>query len=393
MIGALGACFGRVVTLDSPRARPPGTFQWEATLWHELAHVDHAADVEPAHAALADRGHLGLRGEARASGMGPRTPELDFAELVSQRRRDAAADAERAASWIRRTISTRVLRGIAPRGAHRESYGDSRASRRSSARTATALDTDAAMQRDDGRHAGGRRAGLRRVAAWTVRSHHRRADRRPTMLVLAPNDGARRARDAGPRVSEATSTSSSDSAMRARRLATGPARMRPGLAQRRCCPSPAGEARPRERIVKLALARGDTARGDRRAARASSRTTSPTSKPRGNWRTLLDASGDRSKLWPRRTRVAELDPFDATASAVLGRQALDPRDGGARREFRAALAAGLPIAPRRTAISPRAICGGRVDAARNGRRWRRSRSRRPTRGRRTCCSKIVDGSR
>jgi tetratricopeptide (TPR) repeat protein len=39
MVGALGACFGRVVTLDSPRARPPGDFQWEATLWHELAHV------------------------------------------------------------------------------------------------------------------------------------------------------------------------------------------------------------------------------------------------------------------------------------------------------------------------------------------------------------------
>jgi tetratricopeptide (TPR) repeat protein len=39
MIGALGACFGRVVTMDSPKARPPGTFQWEATLWHELAHV------------------------------------------------------------------------------------------------------------------------------------------------------------------------------------------------------------------------------------------------------------------------------------------------------------------------------------------------------------------
>ncbi|MGE3404330.1 MAG: tetratricopeptide repeat protein [Vicinamibacterales bacterium] len=39
MIGALGACFGRVVTLDSPRARPPGQFSWQATLWHEIAHV------------------------------------------------------------------------------------------------------------------------------------------------------------------------------------------------------------------------------------------------------------------------------------------------------------------------------------------------------------------
>src|SRR5260221_1826469 len=25
--------------MDSPRERPPGEFQWEATLWHELAHV------------------------------------------------------------------------------------------------------------------------------------------------------------------------------------------------------------------------------------------------------------------------------------------------------------------------------------------------------------------
>jgi tetratricopeptide (TPR) repeat protein len=39
MIGALGACFGRVVTLDSPRVRPPGTYSWQATLWHEMAHV------------------------------------------------------------------------------------------------------------------------------------------------------------------------------------------------------------------------------------------------------------------------------------------------------------------------------------------------------------------
>ena len=39
MIGALGACFGKVVTLDSPRALPPGRFNWEATLWHEMAHV------------------------------------------------------------------------------------------------------------------------------------------------------------------------------------------------------------------------------------------------------------------------------------------------------------------------------------------------------------------
>ena len=40
LIGALGACFGRVVSMDSPRAKqPPGEFSWQSTLWHELAHV------------------------------------------------------------------------------------------------------------------------------------------------------------------------------------------------------------------------------------------------------------------------------------------------------------------------------------------------------------------
>ena len=39
LLGALGACFGRVVTMDSPKAKDPGTFSWQATLWHELTHV------------------------------------------------------------------------------------------------------------------------------------------------------------------------------------------------------------------------------------------------------------------------------------------------------------------------------------------------------------------
>ncbi len=41
-LGALGACFGRVVTTLSPRARDGGAlppFRWSAVLWHEMAHV------------------------------------------------------------------------------------------------------------------------------------------------------------------------------------------------------------------------------------------------------------------------------------------------------------------------------------------------------------------
>jgi len=37
--GALGVCFGKVVAIDSPRARKAGTFNWGSTLWHEFTHV------------------------------------------------------------------------------------------------------------------------------------------------------------------------------------------------------------------------------------------------------------------------------------------------------------------------------------------------------------------
>jgi tetratricopeptide (TPR) repeat protein len=38
-MGALGVCFGNVISQDSPRARPRGSFNWASTLWHELAHT------------------------------------------------------------------------------------------------------------------------------------------------------------------------------------------------------------------------------------------------------------------------------------------------------------------------------------------------------------------
>ncbi len=38
-LGALGVCFGRVVAMDSPRARTVGDFNWGTTLWHEFTHV------------------------------------------------------------------------------------------------------------------------------------------------------------------------------------------------------------------------------------------------------------------------------------------------------------------------------------------------------------------
>jgi tetratricopeptide (TPR) repeat protein len=38
-LGALGVTFGEVVAMDSPSGRPPGSFHWASTLWHEMSHV------------------------------------------------------------------------------------------------------------------------------------------------------------------------------------------------------------------------------------------------------------------------------------------------------------------------------------------------------------------
>jgi tetratricopeptide (TPR) repeat protein len=38
-LGALGVTFGTIVAMDSPSGRPPGTFHWDSTMWHELSHV------------------------------------------------------------------------------------------------------------------------------------------------------------------------------------------------------------------------------------------------------------------------------------------------------------------------------------------------------------------
>jgi tetratricopeptide (TPR) repeat protein len=38
-LGALGVTFGEVVAMDSPSGRPPGSFLWDSTMWHELSHV------------------------------------------------------------------------------------------------------------------------------------------------------------------------------------------------------------------------------------------------------------------------------------------------------------------------------------------------------------------
>lgn len=38
-LGALGVTFNNTIAMDSPSGRPPGSFHWASTLWHEMSHV------------------------------------------------------------------------------------------------------------------------------------------------------------------------------------------------------------------------------------------------------------------------------------------------------------------------------------------------------------------
>jgi tetratricopeptide (TPR) repeat protein len=42
-LGALGVSFGSTLVMDSPSARDEGGFNWQSTLWHEMAHAYHLA--------------------------------------------------------------------------------------------------------------------------------------------------------------------------------------------------------------------------------------------------------------------------------------------------------------------------------------------------------------
>src|SRR4029453_8568971 len=78
---------------------------------------DNAAAVEAARAAVAHRGHLHLRGEARISRMGPRRRALVRRRVRAWRAHDCAR-AERRLPGSGEDL-TRVLRGVDPHRAYR----------------------------------------------------------------------------------------------------------------------------------------------------------------------------------------------------------------------------------------------------------------------------------
>jgi cellulose synthase operon protein C len=335
MIGALGACFGRVVTLDSPRARPPGSFAWQAALWHELAHVITLQLSGNRIPRWLTEG-ISVYEEKVARPDWGRNAELEFADLLARDSVIPLASLNRGfmdpstISIAYYEASLLVEYMVATHG---------QPSLEALVRAfADGTETDAALQRTMGTTMAGLEPGF---LTWL----HGRFDpivaarTPPDDVVLAPRMPLDELEKLGReypgyfdlqmRLGEARATAGDAAGAYAAwtRAAT-------------VLPVATGEEGPRERIAKLALSRGDAAPAIEALEGIVAHDGANVEAAR-QLAHLLDAAGDRTRSVAAWTRVAELDPFDATASAVLGRQALDARDGpNATRWFRAALAAG-----------------------------------------------------
>jgi tetratricopeptide (TPR) repeat protein len=335
MIGALGACFGRVVTLDSPRARPPGTFNWQATLWHELAHVITLQLSGNRIPRWLTEG-ISVYEEQRARPAWSRDMDLEFAEALE---RDAALHLPtlNAGFMDPSTISMAYYEASLLVEFLVHTYGQP-ALEALVRGYADGSDTDTAMKKAMG-------TTLEGVEPSFYTWLHERFDpiiaarEVPDGVVLAgtvPTDTLEKIAGDHPGYYDA-------------QLRLGEVRAEAGDAdgayhawQRAAelLPMATGDEGPRARIARLATARGDSARAIEALEGTLAREGANVEAAR-QLAALLDGAGDHARAAKAWARVAEIDPFDATASAILGRQALDSRDAeSAARWFRAALAAG-----------------------------------------------------
>ena len=312
-VGALGACFGKVVTLDSPRAQTAGHLQLDR---HALARDGarhQPADVQQPGAALGVRRHLAVRGAARTSRMGTRNGD---SVCAGARGREGPQDSRHQRELQRPAVVVAPLPRVVAR--HRASRGHVRRAGLVAA-------------------APGYGKGLETEEAF-------KAAFNATIDEIQVSFDARLNRDyASLRAALKTPEIPRG---RHRRSAEGRGRQQPGqlrvqmrLAQAlneagdvteaiaaleragRLVPAANGEANPNAAIAQLALKQGDTARAIR-ALEAVIKVESADVEAARKLASLVAPLGDEARTAAVYALVAELDPFDGQAQAVVGRRAL-----------------------------------------------------------------------
>ena len=336
MIGALGACFGRVVTMDSPKARPPGSFQWEATLWHELAHVITIQMSNQRVPRWLTEG-ISVFEEKRARPEWGRQQDVEFAvmlergETMKLRELNAAFTDPRKISiayFEASLLVDHIVTTYGEAGLHKllRAYGQGLDT---DAALKSALDTsfddmqagfDQAMERQFG--------AMRRALAVPGDADLGKMDLPMLRLLAADNAGSFPVQMAFGRALQ--KGGDLDEAMKAYERAAGLMAL------------PAGPDSPHFLMAAIATEKKDTARAIAELQALMAVDFDNVEAPR-RLAALLKESGvtDPAKTRPVYERIVALDPYDADAHVMLGRLALLRNDAdAASREFRTVVALG-----------------------------------------------------
>ncbi len=331
MIGALGACFGRVVTVDSPKARDPGSFNWGETLWHEMAHVITLQLSNNRLPRWLSEG-ASVYEERRARKEWGREMDIPFAramdrgKLISLRDLNSGFSNPEQISYSYYQASLVVehiveVYGQAKLRALVAAYGDG-SDTETAIRKALGVDIDALQTSFDG-FLDSRYAGVRKALAVPEGL----TDSTPLEQVKAIASANPTNYTAQMALGGSLIESNPDGAIAAFESAA------------KLIPNVTGEDSPEALIAAVALKKGDKPRAAVALESLTGRSNTDLASAR-QLATLADPARDRSRLQLALKSVVAIDPFDGAAHATLGRIDLDARRlDDAIRMFRVALAA------------------------------------------------------
>ena len=335
MIGALGACFGRVVTMDSPKARDPGTFSWQATLWHELAHVITLQLSNQRVPRWLTEG-ISVYEEGKARKEWGREMEVPFA-MALQRKETLKLKDLNAGFTRPETIALAYYQASLLVDHIVTTYGQD-AVRRLLTAYGQGLEGEAALAKGLG-------ASTDKLQASFDAAVDKRFAPLLSALRLPSTDGPTPPRGGGKNLDELKSAAAADPDSFAAQMALGRALAEAGDAaafgplERAAAlvPVATGEGSPNLVMGKLAEKLGDVPRA-MRAYRAVLDHDHAAIGPARSLAALAEKAGDEATLQLAWDRIVALDPFDAGAHSGSGRLAMKRRDSAvAMREFKAAL--------------------------------------------------------
>jgi cellulose synthase operon protein C len=356
MVGALGACFGRVVTLDSPKARPPGEFNWGETLWHEMAHVITLQMSNNRLPRWLSEG-TSVFEERRARPEWGREMDVPFAQALEEKKLLKLADLNEGFSDPRLISLTYYQSSLVVEHLI-ETYGEP-AFHQFIRAYGKGHETEAAMKEVFGE-------SIEQIqTAFDARLEKqygplRRALKRPETKETTSLEDVKALASSNPesfginvqlglKLAEAGDTAGAIAALeRAAKL----------------IPNATGENNPHGMIAAIALKAGDTPRAIR-ALEDQLKVDHSDVETARKLVSLVEPLKDNPRLEAAYRRVVDVDPFDARAQAGLGRLALGRKDTEtALRAFKSALATNPPDrATAHTDLAEAHLMAGQKDEA------------------------------